>query len=61
MTDAKKPYPMWVCNECAIKAGGVTSRCSTYHSEKCDVCRKVKAVTQPRDFGYPRFKGHDGP
>lgn len=50
------PYPSWVCHDCATAAGGVARRDSTWHEEPCQVCGMTKAVTQPRDYGYPRFK-----
>ena len=69
-----KPYPTWVCAECGYNgrrytltitdrdwflgyAGGI----ATWHTGICGVCTKVKAVTEPRDFGYPHFKGHVAP
>lgn len=54
----EKKYPVWVCNDCGLKASG--GRCfevSTYHMDKCDVCGELKAVTEPRDFYYPDFEG----
>lgn len=55
----KKHYPTWVCWDCGTKASGIRGYrggCSTYHDGVCEVCWKEKAVTQPRDFGYPEFK-----
>lgn len=56
----KKPfYPEWVCFKCghdAAKAQGkYVSELSTIHEGRCEVCNKIRAVTQPRDFGYPKF------
>jgi len=52
----KKKYPYWVCRECGLKASnGKSFDISTYHKGKCGVCKKVKAVTEPRDFFYPKF------
>lgn len=59
-----KPYPTWVCYDCAIVAFDPISTghklgISTYHEgDKCGVCGEKKATTQPRDFGYPEFNGH---
>jgi hypothetical protein len=55
-----KPYPNLVCSDCGLKASkGKCFSMSCYHSNTCDVCQEVKAVTQPRDFYYPKFKGHE--
>ena len=55
-----KPYPCWVCQSCGSKAsGGRQFEISCWHKEKCDVCGKVKPVTEARDFFYPNFKGHN--
>jgi len=52
-------YPSWTCRDCAIKAKGKHhGGCSTWHLGACDVCGEEKSVTEPRDFGYPKFKGH---
>ena len=53
-------YHDWVCYDCGIKARGrplPDGSISTYHEGKCGVCGKTKAVTEPRDFGYPDFGG----
>jgi len=57
-----KDYPTWICQECGSKyhTGGGTV-ISTWHKNKCDVCGKQKYVTEPRDFGYPKFPGHISP
>ena len=49
-------YPGWVCYDCGIKASnGFQISLSTWHENTCDICNEVKAVTQPRDFGHPKF------
>ena len=56
-----KPYPEWVCRTCGHKAQPDKSKLfslSTWHQDKCGVCGEIKGVTEPRDFGYPKFKGH---
>jgi hypothetical protein len=58
-----KPYPEWVCYDCGINARLAVGKftpigTATYHIDKCDVCEEEKEVTEPRDFGYPKFKGH---
>lgn len=55
-----KPYPTKVCQACATKTGARNRKsASTYHLAKCDVCGMRSAVTEPRDFGYPQFEGHN--
>jgi hypothetical protein len=54
-----KKYPSWVCRDCGMKASkGKSFQVSTYHFDKCDVCGEELAVTEPRDFYYPKFKGY---
>lgn len=51
-------YPVWVCSECGNKAQKDKRRIhavATFHSGWCEVCDQYKAVTEPRDFGYPVF------
>jgi len=52
-----KPYPSWVCAECAHEARGRFSQLntSTMHEGTCGVCGQAKTVTEPRDYGYPDF------
>ncbi len=42
----------WICVECAHMYGGKQSmdNVATYHEGVCDVCDKIKAVTEPRNF-----------
>lgn len=55
----KENYPIWVCSECALDAGGKNSRTvSTFHMNICPVCGKYVPVTEPRDFGYPKLKAN---
>lgn len=58
----KKPYPDWVCEDCAKKAGGRLPKvnATTWHNDICGVCEEEKVVTEPRDYRYPYFKGHEG-
>jgi hypothetical protein len=49
-------YPHWVCLDCALAAGGRAPTLATFHNDQCDVCKQEKAVSQPRDFGYPQFE-----
>ncbi len=50
-------YPSWVCSDCATKAGGkLRGDSATYHTGDCEVCGITQWVTQPRDYGYPKFE-----
>lgn len=61
----KKPYPSWVCHECAVEAlkkdyekyrkWMKVTRIACYHEGLCEVCGKAKTVTEPRDYLYPEF------
>lgn len=55
-TDAN--YPPWTCSECAHEAGGhwPLGHVGTFHNNICPVCGEEKTVTEPRDFGHPKFK-----
>ena len=56
MKEKTESYPSWVCIECAETAVGKwQNRVATFHDGTCCVCGKKKYVTEPRDFGYPRF------
>lgn len=57
-----KPYPLVICADCGRKyqtRGG--SGISTFHQDICDVCGEDKTVTEPRDYGFPTFPGHEAP
>jgi hypothetical protein len=57
-----KPYPEWVCTECAKKANGkIRHLVATYHKGLCDVCGQMAYVTEPRDYSYPHFIGFRKP
>lgn len=51
-----------VCQECGEKYGAgksrtqFQSRWSTWRKDKCDICGKVRGVTDFRDFGYEKYK-----
>lgn len=50
------PYPEWVCLDCGQAAAKKPkATLSTWHQGVCEVCLRVDAVTEPRDFGYPAF------
>ena len=52
-----KNYPVWTCQECAKAHGGSVpaGHICCFHMDICDVCFTWKSVTEPRDFGYPKF------
>jgi len=52
-------YPSWICEQCAIKNGGKYKdySISTWHIHQCGWCQEFNSVTDPRDFGYPHYKG----
>jgi len=52
-------YPAWICSECATSRG-YSNRCmlSTFHEDLCGWCEQIKTVTQPRDYGYPKFSNN---
>lgn len=54
-----KPYPKKICFHCGNKYGKPRDTASTIHLNKCDVCGETTGVTEPRDFGNPKFPGHE--
>ncbi len=64
MPKKKKPpykYPDVVCYECARKAGIKRDEnyiVACYYRGICDVCKEIKSVTEPRDYGYPDFEAY---
>lgn len=48
-------YPAWICTQCAEDNHGKWPdlHLGTWHMDICDVCNKERAVTQPKDWGYP--------
>ena len=57
-----KPYPQWVCQNCGITASDGRARdMSTWHKGECEVCGKIKPVTEARYFYYPIFEGFKRP
>lgn len=51
-----RAYPGWVCRDCALAHGGriLKNHVATFHTDTCDVCKKTKTVTEPRDYGHLR-------
>lgn len=65
LRDSNKPGSQiyGVCVDCAKKALKMPENrhkqkfgVSAYHMGDCDVCHKLKPITQVRDFGFPVFK-----
>jgi hypothetical protein len=55
-------YPDLVCWECGYDASDKVRRShlhryhtATYHIGTCDICGRKKAVTEVRDFFFPKF------
>jgi hypothetical protein len=49
-------YPAFVCHQCAMKAGGRPLACiGCWHHAICPCCGDSKAVTEPRDYRYPKL------
>jgi hypothetical protein len=54
------PYPVWVCSDCCAKVGAkLRGETATWHTGDCEVCGITQWVTEPRDFSYPAFPGHE--
>ena len=41
-----------ICNDCGTKYGKYSVGCSSRWMGTCDVCGKIKGVTEVRDYGY---------
>lgn len=57
-----KRYPYDICHECGMTAKTCLHPLrkqivATYRVAQCAVCGETKEVTEPRDYGYPKFKG----
>ena len=46
----------WICPDCARMSGAqdIPGHVCTMHYDPCGVCGIVQAVTEPRDFRWPR-------
>ena len=52
-----REYPDWICYDCGSKHGRTSEgHLATWHIGDCGWCGANKAVTQPRDYGYPEWK-----
>lgn len=53
-------YPFLICSDCGNKYGKAPKgNQATFYFGNCGWCNQVKAVTEPRDFGYPRWSSRD--
>ena len=50
---------MSICIDCGNKYGKPRFTVSTFHTGICDWCKQQKAVTEDRDYGYPKGKDRD--
>lgn len=61
-------YPQWICEECGMRHGhkdpgdGTTWHFSDPEDpdDTCGWCGERRPLTEPRDFGYPRWKNLGG-
>lgn len=46
------PKVAWVCGSCAYElgAGWHPGHLATFHVDECGVCKRQRAVTEPRDY-----------
>jgi len=51
--DIEIPYPNVICSDCAEKAGKTWPKdhIATFYEATCDMCKKTKTCTEPRDWG----------
>jgi len=48
-----KYYPPWICADCGAKHGRRECGFATWHDgDKCGICGKEAATTEPRDYGH---------
>ena len=52
----KDKYPAWICSACGNKYGKARDTIATFHFGECGWCNKKASVTEPRDYGYPKYK-----
>jgi len=45
-------YIDWVCYECGIKYCNKEPGVATWHLDVCDICHRIRSVTELRDYGY---------
>lgn len=50
--DPYRDYPTWICADCGEKHGRRPPGVASWHMGTCDICGKLHAVTEPRDYGH---------
>ena len=52
-------YPSEICTPCGRKHDRLPSgvHVATYYHGTCAWCGETTLVTEPRDWGYPRYEG----
>lgn len=52
-------YPSEICTPCGQKHGAARrpNHIATYYPGVCGWCGEATIVTEPRDWGYPRYEG----
>lgn len=54
----KRSHEIYICGECAEKAGGVWPRdhVATFHAAKCAECGQVKSIAALSDWNWPGWR-----
>lgn len=51
-----RAYPSWICIDCGKKYGRWNEMAmATFHHGTCGWCGEEGSITEPRDYGWPRF------
>lgn len=53
-------YPSFICCVCGNKYGRHNVGIATFHEGNCDICGKLAAVTEPRDYGHLKANWVEG-
>jgi len=56
----KPDYPDAICYDCGIKHGRKRARWSSWSMGVCGWCGQDTNVTEPRDYGWPKWSERDG-
>lgn len=48
------PRVAWICGACVANLGGgnIPNHVGTFHVGECGVCKRQRAVTEPRDYAW---------